>query len=158
MLTLMSYFDPAWPKLPFGCDTCWELLLCWAQGFWDAQEKMPHCFFTSLPSGPRAAQQKHLLVLKAVNPLGVPGLYLTQKEKWILTLKLVIEHQTFCSLHLELGMIFNFPPLPFSEIQFFLWYPAQIITFFPYWGLSFSSLSLETECLIYQVLMKEPEI
>ena len=63
---------------------------------------MPHCFFTSLPSGPRAAQQKHLLVLKAVNPLGVPGLYLTQKEKWILTLKLVIEHQTFCSLHLAI--------------------------------------------------------
>ena len=59
---------------------------------------------------------------------------------------------TFCSLHLELGIIFNFPPLPFSEIQFFFWYPAQIITFFPYWGLSFSSLSLETECLIYQVL------
>ena len=63
---------------------------------------MPHCFSTALPGGPRAAQQKHSLVLKAVHPLGVPGLCLTQKEKWILTLKLVIEHQTFCSLHLAI--------------------------------------------------------
>ena len=63
---------------------------------------MPHCFFTALSGGPRAAQQKHLLVLKAVHPLGVPGLCLTQKEKWIVTLKLVIEHQTFCSLRLAI--------------------------------------------------------
>ena len=55
-----------------------------------------------LLGGPRAAQQKHLLVLKAVHPLGVPGLCFTPKEKWMLTLKLVIEHQTFCSLHLAI--------------------------------------------------------
>lgn len=44
--------------------------------------------------------KKHLLVLKAFTSLGILVPFLIQKEKWILTLKLVPVHKTFCSLHL----------------------------------------------------------
>lgn len=48
--------------------------------------------------GPRTAQHKHLLVL--LSSLGILVLFLIQKEKWIVKLKFVIVHKTFCSLHL----------------------------------------------------------
>lgn len=64
---------------------------------------MPHRTLTAVrvvPGGPRTAQQKHKLVLRALCSLGIPGLFLIQREKWILKLKPVIVHKTLCSRHL----------------------------------------------------------